>query len=387
MTLVVVSGAIANKPRQGGEAWVRLSWVRGLAKLGYDVYFLEQLAASAFVDAEGHAVAFQQSAGRTYFEQVTGEFGLSGRAALVFNGGEDVFGAAFRDLENLASNADLLINISGHLRLDSLLQRFRRKVYIDIDPGFTQFWHADPKMPFEVAGHDDYYTIGENIGSPGCTIPTGGIRWRPIRQPIVLEDWPVVRSEVADRFTTVANWRGPFGPIEYQGHTFGLKVHEFRKFIELPRRAPYTFELALNLHAADDKDRRMLVDYGWRLANPHEAAADPSAFRGYVQKSSAEFSVAQGVYVETNSGWFSDRSVRYLASGKPVLVQDTGLAGRIPLGEGLHVFRTLDEAVENARRIVDGYDEECAAARRIAERCFDSDRVLGRLMDEVGLKP
>jgi hypothetical protein len=143
----------------------------------------------------------------------------------------------------------------------------------------------------------------------------------------------------------------------------------------------------VNIHPEDEKDRRMLIDNGWRLTDPREAARDPAAFRRYIQQSNAEFSVAQGVYVDTASGWFSDRSVRYLASGKPVLVQDTRLAGWLPLGTGLHVFRTLDEAVAGARRIVESYEDESAAARRVAEQCFDSNKVLGRLLDELGLKP
>jgi hypothetical protein len=386
MPLVVVSGAIANKAGQGGEAWVRLSWLRGFAQLGCQVYLLEQIAESASVDRQGQPAQFSDSAPAEYFRHVTADLGLADKSALVLDDGREALGASVTELEQLTGDADLLVNISGHLRLDRLLGRFRRKAYIDIDPGFTQYWHADPATAFYVGGHDNYYTIGENIGSPQCPIPTGGIPWRPIRQPVVLDDWPVAEAETSDCFTTIANWRGPFGPVQFQGRTYGLKVHEFRKFIELPQHAPYRFELALNIHPADDKDRRTLIDNGWQLADPQQKAGDPAAFRQYVQQSSAEFSVAQGIYVDTSSGWFSDRSVRYLASGRPVLVQDTGLAGHLPVGKGLHVFRTLDEAVNGARRIVENYAEESAMARRLAEQYFDSRAILSRLLDEVGVK-
>ena len=262
-----------------------------------------------------------------------------------------------------------------------------------------------------MGGHEYYFTIGENIGSPDCPIPTGGLHWRPIRQPLVLDQWPVVDSQTVARsrrersvrashaenatlgesrlrFTTIASWRGGFGPVQADGVTYGLKVHEFRKLIGLPLRVPAaTFEIALDIHPADHKDRAALEQHGWQLIDPREVADDATAFRRYVQQSDAEFSVAQGIYVDTNSGWFSDRSVRYLASGKPVLVQDTGFGHHLPIGKGLVRFRTLDEAVAGAEAIAGDYESHCAAARRIAERYFDSDNVLGRMLEEVGVAP
>jgi hypothetical protein len=164
-----------------------------------------------------------------------------------------------------------------------------------------------------------------------------------------------------------------------------LKVHEFRKFIDLPRRVPLTFEMALNIHPAEGRDLNLLREHGWRIIDPVVVAADPDGFRNYVQHSAAEFSVAQGVYVHTHSGWFSDRTVRYLASGKPALVQDTGFGRNLPTGEGLIAFRTPDEAADGARRIVRDYADHCRAARALAETYFDADTVLGRLVEEVGL--
>jgi hypothetical protein len=166
-----------------------------------------------------------------------------------------------------------------------------------------------------------------------------------------------------------------------------LKVHEFRRFLPLPRRAPGAFELALNIHPADAEDRQALEAHGWRLTDPGHASADPDAFRRFVQGSGAEFSVAQGIYVDTNSGWFSDRTVRYLASGKPALVQDTGFSRNLPVGEGLLAFRTLEEAVAGAESITRDYEHHSRAARAVAEEFFDSDRVLGRLVEQAGITP
>jgi hypothetical protein len=173
--------------------------------------------------------------------------------------------------------------------------------------------------------------------------------------------------------------------VSQDGRTFGLKVHEFRKYVEIPVQSRHTFEVALDIHPADQKDLQLLKDHRWQIVDPKQVVPDQCAFQRYVQGSSAEFSVAQGVYVETNSGWFSDRTTRYLASGKPALVQETGFSRNLPVGDGLIAFRTLDEAVAGAERIARDYRRQSKAARRLAEEYFDSDKVLGRLIEEIGV--
>ena len=256
-------------------------------------------------------------------------------------------------------------------------------MYFDDDPGFTQFWHDAGSAGPRLDGHDFYFTVGANVGTPGCPIPTGGIRWRPTQPLVVLDQWPVSREGSPDRFTTVASWRGAYGPVEYRGQKYGLKVHEFRRFVELPRRVAQTFEIALDIHPDERADLDLLARNGWRLADPREVAADPDAYRRYVQTSGGEFSAAQGVYVQTGSGWFSDRTACYLASGKPALVQDTGFGRGLPVGEGLVPFRTPDEAAAGAARIAADYAAHARAARALAEEYFDSDKVLARLLDDV----
>jgi len=382
---IIVAGAIANKVFNGGEAWVRLNWILGLRKLGFDVHFIEEISPENCVDLYGGRASFEDSINRAYFEEVADRFGLSDSATLVYSGGEQVHGAAWTDLLELAAAADLLVNISGHLRLQALLARIRRKVYIDIDPGFTQFWHADPGIDFRLAGHDFYYSIAENLGRSGCTIPVGEIPWRHVRPPLVLEEWPIARSAESDRFTTIANWRGPYGPVRFEGRTFGLKVHEFRKLIDLPRRVAQSFEIALKIDPADDADLCALREHDWEIVDPLLASGTPDAFRRYVQGSGAEFSVAQGIYVDTRSGWFSDRTVAYLASGKPALVQDSGWGRNYPVGEGLLSFRSLEEAIGGAEIIARDYAGHCQAARALAEEYFAADRVLEAFIGEVGV--
>jgi hypothetical protein len=386
VTTVLVSGAIANKHRQGGATWTRLSWLLGLKKLGLDVYFVEQIDRESCVDASGAAVSFAESENLKYFRTVVEQLGLAGSASLLYEGGEQFEGLSCPELVDVAKASLFLVNISGHLTLDAVKRRVEYKVYVDLDPGFTQFWHAAGCGWARLDDHDHYFTVGENIGTGHCSIPTGGIDWRPIRQPVVLDSWPVAPAGGPLRFTTIATWRGPYAPVEYGGRRFGLKVHEFRKFLDLPSRVDAAFEIALNIHEAEERDRQALADHGWHLVDPARAAGDPALFRQYVQESSAEFSTAQGIYVDTNSGWFSDRTVRYLASGKPALVQDTGFSRNYQTGEGLIPFRRLDEAVAGAERILSDYPAHCAAARALAEDHFDSNKVLGEFVDEVSGK-
>jgi hypothetical protein len=383
MAVVVVSGALANKLHNGGAAWTRLSWALGLKALGFEVAFVEQIRADCCVDASGRPCSFEASANRDYFREVTEQFGLAELATLACDSGP-THGLTPSELDDLVRSALALVNISGHWT-DARMRVIPRRIYIDLDPGYTQFWHASGNPGARLEGHNFYYTIGENVGRPGCSIPTGGISWRPIRQPVVLEHWPACAPGASRSFSTIATWRGPYGPAQYAGTTYGLKVHEFRKFVELPRRVNQRFEIALDIDRADERDLVALRDHGWHVVDPTIVASGPVAFREYVQASGAEFSVVQGIYVETQSGWFSDRTVRYLASGRPVVVQDTGFSRNYPVGDGLSPFRTIEEAVLGALGILRDYPAHCAAARAIAEDFFDSDRVLGRLAEEIGL--
>ena len=384
---IIVSGALANKHRHGGEAWVRLNWLLGFRALGFDVHFIEQIAGESCVDVRGESTSFATSANLAHFRSVTAEFGIEDRATLICDGGAEIFGLGKSGLADFARGTDLLVNISGHLTFPPVFERVKRRAYVDIDPGFTQFWHAAGNKGARLDGHDCFFTVGENIGAADCTIPTCGIEWRKTRPPVLLEHWPRAGVVGFDRFTTVASWRGAFGPVRFGDATFGLKVHEFRKFIELPRRTGHRFGIALDIHPSEEKDIAALRANGWQLDDPLRSAGTPCAFRTYIQNSSAEFSVAQGIYVQTNSGWFSDRTAHYLASGRPALVQETGFSPNIPCGAGLLAFRTFDEAVAGAAAITGDYQKHCRAARALAENVFDSRRVLRQFLDDSSAQP
>lgn len=385
--LVIVGGVIANKLLNGGAAWTRLSWVLGFQQLGFEVYFLEQIAAADCVDDRGRKSDFESSANLRHFRKVTERFGLNGTAALVCGDGQNIHGMSSGELCDLASDADMIVNISGHIRLPCVMQSAACKVLVDLDPGLTQLWYRAGLLAPEFRLHDRYFTIGEAIGSPACSLPQGDIAWEPTRQPVVLPLWPVSVLGEQNRLTTVAAWRDDCGTIEHEGQTLGLKVHEFRRFVTLPARVSQSCEIVLDIHDEDRADLESLRRHGWVIRDPRTEVPDPDSFRRYVQESGAEFSVAKGVYVQTQCAWFSDRSVRYLASGKPALVQDTGFSRIYPVGEGLLAFSSLADAVSGAASIADNYPAHCRAARELAEHYFDSDRVLGDLAERVGILP
>ena len=389
--LVIVSGALANKPGNGGNAWTRMSWARGFERLGCEVFFIEQVPLAPSV-----ASVASTDPRVNFFQATTAQFGLAQNSALL-GGNEVLCGPPLAELVQRAKNSALLFNLSGHLTQPEIFAAAPCKVYYDDDPGFTQFWHAQGGDA-RLAGHDFHFTIGENIGvgkleirnlkfaiAP-CPIPTNGIKWRHTRAPVVLADWPVCAPKSFDRFTTIASWRGAFGPVTHDGKTYGLKCHEFRKFFALPERVKPICEVALQIHPADKKDLDALLAHGWHVIGPQTVASTPDDFRRYVQNSAAEFSPAQGIYVGTNSGWFSDRTVRYLASGRPALVQETGFSQHIKTGEGLLSFRNLEEAIEGAEKISRDYEKHCRAARRVAEEFFDANKIIRRLASEIGLQ-
>ena len=383
MSVALVAGALANKPDNGGEAWVRLSWVLGLQRLGVETWFVEEIAPDACFDEHGAPAPAGHSVNRRWFEQVVARFGLADRASLVEPDGGWVAGAPADALEDAATRADLLLNISGTLTSEPLLSAPRVRVYLDLDPGYTQFWQAAGLLGGQLDRHELLLTVGLAVGTGSCSIPVSGATWRPVPPPVLLEEWPPVKGGLERRFTTVGSWRGGYGRMEHDGRLYGQKAHEFRRFASIPREVDAEFEAALAIEAADRADADRLEAEGWRLADPRLVARDPDAFRAYVQRSPAEFSPAQGIYVETRSGWLGDRTVRYLASGRPAVVQDTGLPAEIPVGEGLMTFRTQDEAVAAASRVLDDYDRHSRAARRLAEELFGSNIVLGAVLGDV----
>jgi hypothetical protein len=381
---IIISGTVAQRPGRGGHAWVFLQYLLGFRRLGWDVLFLDDLPPSACVDEAGKPAAFAASWNLRYFLDVMHRFGLEASFSLTC-GGETVGVPRPLVLERVRRSA-LLINVMGFLTDPDVLAAAPRRVFLDIDPGFGQMWR-ELGLADVFAGHTDFVTIGQNVGTPGCRVPTCGLPWVTTPQPVVLEHWPAAPPAPGGAFTSIASWRGPFGPIAYEGHTYGLRVHEFRKFVTLPRLTGAPFELALDIDESETTDLALLDGNGWTRVDPRAVADQPSSYQEYIAGSRAELMVAKNLYVDTRGGWFSDRSICYLAAGRPVLVQDTGIGGHYPTGEGLLTFSTVDEAAAGVEAINADYRRHCRAARDVAEACFDSDKVLGRQLDALGGGP
>ena len=381
---IVLAGSLAQKPHRGGHTWQFLQYLLGLRRLGWNVLFVDRLEPDMCLDEHGRPCPVERSVSLSYFSEVMSRFGLSDAYSLIYNHGEKVFGQPRSRVLEHTKHSALLLNVMGFLDDEEILGCAPRRVFLDTDPGFDQMWQA-LGLANLLDGYDDHVTIAENIGEPGCAIPTCGLNWIRWRQPVVLEEWSPDDRRHDGSFTTIASWRGPYGPIEYEGKTYGLKVHEFRKFVGLPALTGESFEIALNIHAAEAQDLELLKRNRWQLADPEVAAADPWVYRDYIGRSKAEFMAAKGIYVDTWSGWFSERSICYLATGKPVVAQDTGLAPHYPIGEGLLTFSTIEEAAAAVEEVSGNYDHHAAAARELAVEYFDSDKVLGQLLSALGV--
>jgi hypothetical protein len=368
---VVVSGMVAGTLAQGGASWAVLQYVVGLARLGHRVHLVEPV--------DGEDVGRSPSA--RYARDVMRSVGLDGRWCLLGSDGSTA-GLSYDDVVDVAGEADLLINVSGMLTDPALLDQIPVRAYLDLDPGFVQLWHAVEGIDMRFAAHNRFVTIGHALGSPGSPVPDCGLDWLPTHQPVVLAHWPRTTEPPARGFSTVANWRG-YGSVEHEGVVYGQKAHSMRPLFTLPQRTSVPLDVALAIDPGETADLEALHRHGWHLVDAAEVTRTPGTYRDFVRSSTAELGVAKSGYVAAQVGWFSDRSVCYLASGRPVLAQDTGIAPYLPLGEGLLTFHDVDTAADGIDVIMSDYPRHAAAARAIAEDVFDSDRVLMALLERL----
>lgn len=364
---VLVAGSVVQRASFGGHAWVFAQYVRGLRSLGLRAIFVDRLIDEAWDPVAAAAV----------LELLGGPVDV----CVLGPDGSSRYGPSREQLLADAATADLLLNVMGFLDDPEILGLVGRRAFLDIDPGFGQMWHALGLADI-FAGHDAHVTVGTTLA--GSRVPDSGIAWFPTLPPVHLPDWPVVGPISAEApITSVASWRGPFAPIELDGTTYGLRVHEFRRFLDLPTRTGQPFELALDIDPADEADRQGLLEHGWRLVDPATAAGTPDAYRRYVGSSRAEIMIAKHLYVATGGGWFSDRSACYLASGLPVVAQDTGFSAVLACGDGLLAFSDPDGAAHAVKDLASRYDEHRQAARALAETHLGTDVVLPALLDRL----
>jgi hypothetical protein len=276
------------------------------------------------------------------------------------------------------------LNISEASVFRDFFERVPVRACIDTDPGFVQIMNlTDHRFRQRSEQHTVFFSFAENIGKPCCRVPADGFAWKPTRQPVALDAWPRTASPREGRYTTVMRWESYFARL-YQGLRLAAKSESFPPFADLPRRIGEKFELAIS---GTDVPRSALRENGWRIADIGEVIHDPWTYQAFIQASKAELGIAKQGYVVTNCGWFSERSAVYLASGRPVLAQDTGFREWLPCGEGVLVFRSPEDVVDAIRRVEADYDAHCRVARELAEEYFAARRVLLPLIEAAMVTP
>jgi hypothetical protein len=396
---IIVLGYLVRGP-MGGMVTSNLQYLLGLSRLGHDVYFLED---SEDYESCYNPVTMEMGTDPTYglafADRALAPIGLGDQWVYWDAHRSRWLGPAADHITEVCSTADLLLNLCGVNPLRPWLQEVPARILVDEDPAFTQIRHlTDPLARERALQHTAFFSFGENIRARDMAkvasstisrasripsrVPDDGLPWRPTRQPVVLEAWPVSQGPKGGKFRTLMQWDS-YPAMRFHGVRYGLKCDSFGPYMDLPRSTGDIFDLAIA--RLPDEIRRRLQDKGWRLSDPSEPSRDPESYQRFLQASKAEFSVAKQGYVVSRSGWFSERSACYLASGRPVVLQETGFSDWLPTGEGIFSFDNPAEAVVAIKEVNRRYEFHCQAARQIAEEFFDARQVLPRLLD-LGLK-
>lgn len=368
---ILFAGIIARYPF-GGVTWCSLMYLLGLRALGHEVFYIEDTGECVY-DPVQNTRATDPSYGTSYIHQALEPFGLGDQWAFVNYDGS-YHGRTAADVRHYCATADLFLNLSGGSWFwRDEYARIPKSAFIDSDPGFTQLAiaKAEPWYVEFFTRFTHLFTFGANIGTAASPVPVGAFTWHKTWQPVVLDQWQT-GTEPLDRFTTVMTWQ-----IESFTDVGGNKDQEFVRFIDLPARTPQRFELAVN------GPQTLLREHGWQTVDAMGTSRTLWDYREFIHRSKAEFGVAKHTYVAHRTGWFSDRTECYLASGRPALVQDTGWSAHLPHGEGLLRFSTPDEALAGIDRINSDYRRHATAASAIAREHFDAARVLPPLLDKA----
>jgi hypothetical protein len=387
---IVVLGAMADMP-VAGVVWQELHYLEGLRRLGHDVYYIEDTGSWPY-DPELDTITDDASPAAAWLETIMEGAGFGRRWALVSAAHENaIWGMTHRQMLGVLQQADALINLSGHTILKEAHLEVPVRIYLETDPVTPQLEIAMGRR-FTIdllAAHTHHFSFGERLGLTGCAVPVELFTYRPTRQPVVLDWWPPPAwfpqpPAGSLRFTTVANWEQTYKDVVFAGETYTWsKSAEFLKLLDVPRQAGVTIELAL---AVDDAQTVAVLERsGFNVAPARPLSRDPNAYRAFITSSGAEFTAAKDQNVRLRSGWFSDRTATYLATGRPAVVQDTGFDVALPTGEGLLSFRTADEAAECLERVASDYERHSRAAHEIALEYFEAESVLERLLSETGI--
>lgn len=384
----IVTGMIVTNS-VGGVAWDYGQYALGLERLGFEVYYLEDTGLPAhtyypetgtYEEDPSYGLQFLQTSLETLSPTLAQRWHY--RAV-----DDRTYGLDADSMADLAAEADLFLNVSGGSVLRDAYQQCPCKVLIDTDPGWNHFvifprWDKQPaeKQRWGWRSHDHFFTYASRLGQPDCPLPTFGYPWHPTRPPVVLDCWQP--RPPAHHWTTVMTWNNYPQPILHNGKVYGAKELEFGRIASIPAHSPACFEVAINVNGAAPLDQWRQL--GWSVIDAETISTSVNTYRTYIERSRGEFSVAKNIYVGTQCGWFSCRSVCYLAAGRPVVVQETGFSNAIPTGQGLFAFSTLNEAARAIATIEQDYPTHQAAARELARTYFDAHIVLSEILERIG---
>lgn len=388
---LVVLGMMGRCP-WGGQTWLSLNWLRGLQRLGHEVWYVEDESTWPYDPEQETPVEDGRYAVR-HIARSLAAIGLEDRWAFRLPQRKGAcWGLTSTALDELYRSCDALLNVGAVTVLRDEHMAAPLRVMVQTDPVTFELRLAggDPAVERVFASHHVIPTYGENYGAPDCGVPLNGLdaKYVKTRQPVDLDLWPMTFAPDAAAFTTIGNWRQKGQDVSYAGEVYRWsKHHEWRKFMDMPRRTPQRFEVALRVREEDAADLACLVAHGWTVVSPLEMSLDVfGAYPAYIRRSRAAWTVAKDQNVRLRSGWFSEREACYLASGKPVVAQDTGFSRHLPTGEGLFAFTTMDDALAAIDAINGDYRRHCAAARAVAEEYFEARAVAARLLADVGLR-
>jgi hypothetical protein len=383
---MVVTGGLGAMPF-AGVAWQILHYLEGFRRLGHEVHYLEDSGSWPY-DPEQDTVSDDPAPALRYIERHLARCGLERSWAYRSGVDGELHGMSERELAAVLGRADALVNVSGFTVLGGALAAIPARIYLETDPVLPQIQIAKgERFTIDLLdSHTHHFTYGENFGGPGCTVPLGRYDYLPTRQPVVLDWWEPDGFSV-DRqrpFTTIASWKQTAKDVEWEGRTLTWsKDVQFAPYVDLPSRVARPLEMSLA--TSDDEAVARLRGHGWSIRPAAPLSRDVDAYREYIRSSAGEFSVAKEQYALTRSGWFSDRTVTYLAAGRPAVVQDTGFDRALPTGEGLLSFGDPDEAVAALEAVEADYGRHARAARGIAEEYLSTDRVLAKMLADASL--
>lgn len=384
MKRAVVLGLMGQYPF-GGMAWQVLHHVLGFERLGVRCYYVENSGAPPYSPKRQSVV--ESAAENVSFLAGTFErFGLADRWTYWDSSTGEWPGLGKARADELLSEADLIVNLCGASRPDPDAKRKGCLVYIETDPVLEQMKLASGDVGSRafLEAHDVLFTYGVRIGDPDCPVPSGGIAWRKTHPPVLVDLWQSPPPASAP-WRTIATYRNVGKDVVLGGRTLHWSKHpNFDRVIDLPRRTTETLEIAL-VTAGESAVRDRFVENGWRIEDPVAVSSDAGVYRAWIQGARGEFSVEKQDQTELRVGWFSDRSVCFLAAGRPCVLQDTGFGARVPTGEGLLAWRSPAEALDCLERVSRNYERHCAAAQRLAREFFDASVLLPPILEAAGI--